>query len=70
MDRWTASAKDVPIDVWIESIPFRETRGYVQNVLAFSQVYAGQLSLATPTLHPGELLVQSRAALQAGNAGP
>lgn len=26
--------------IWIESIPFNETRGYVKSVLAYSQIYA------------------------------
>jgi soluble lytic murein transglycosylase len=30
-------------DVWIETIPFNETRGYVKNVLAFSAVYEHRL---------------------------
>jgi soluble lytic murein transglycosylase len=30
----------LPYDVWIETIPFQETRGYVQNVLSFSVIYA------------------------------
>jgi len=29
----------LPYDVWIETIPFRETRWYVQNVLSFSVIY-------------------------------
>ncbi len=33
----------LPFDVWIETIPFRETRGYVQNVLSFSVIYAYRL---------------------------
>lgn len=33
----------LPYDVWIETIPFRETRGYVQNVLSFSVIYAYRL---------------------------
>lgn len=33
----------VPLDVWIEIIPFAETRTYVQNVLAFSVIYAYRL---------------------------
>ena len=28
-----------PMDVWIETIPFNETRSYVKNVLAFMMVY-------------------------------
>lgn len=30
----------LPYDIWIETIPFQETRGYVQNVLSFSVIYA------------------------------
>lgn len=29
----------LPLDMWIETIPFAETRGYVQNVLAYSVIY-------------------------------
>ncbi len=29
----------LPFDVWIETIPFKETRNYVQNVLAYSVIY-------------------------------
>lgn len=33
----------LPFDAWIEAIPFLETRNYVQNVLAFSAIYAHRL---------------------------
>jgi soluble lytic murein transglycosylase len=33
------SATPLPLDIWIETIPFTETRNYVQNVLAFSVIY-------------------------------
>jgi len=33
----------LPFDAWIEAIPFQETRNYVQNVLAFSAIYAHRL---------------------------
>ncbi|WP_347329592.1 transglycosylase SLT domain-containing protein [Marinimicrobium locisalis] len=32
--------QNLPYDVWIETIPFRETRGYVQNVLSYSVIYS------------------------------
>lgn len=32
--------KRLPYDVWIETIPYRETRNYVQNVLAYTVIYA------------------------------
>ncbi|AFU97453.1 transglycosylase SLT domain-containing protein [Simiduia agarivorans] len=41
VDRWLADGRDqLPADVWIETIPFTETRGYVQNVMVFSVIYA------------------------------
>lgn len=33
------SEAPVPLDIWIETIPFAETRNYVQNVLAYSVIY-------------------------------
>ncbi|MDZ7923517.1 MAG: transglycosylase SLT domain-containing protein [Marinagarivorans sp.] len=32
-------AKEKPADVWVETIPFKETRQYVQNVLTYSVIY-------------------------------
>lgn len=32
--------KQLPYDVWIETIPYSETRRYVQNVLAYTVIYA------------------------------
>jgi len=44
VNKWIKrSAQDIPFDIWIETIPFKETRGYVQNVLAFSVIYAYRL---------------------------
>jgi soluble lytic murein transglycosylase len=38
----------VPYDVWIETIPYRETRGYVQNVLSYSVIYGYRLGQRQP----------------------
>lgn len=38
-----AQTNERPFDVWIETIPFRETRHYVQNVLAYSVIYGYRL---------------------------
>ncbi len=44
VEKWIKRAPlELPFDVWIETIPFKETRGYVQNVLAFSVIYAYRL---------------------------
>jgi soluble lytic murein transglycosylase len=37
----------LPYDVWIETIPYKETRGYVQNVLSYSVIYAYRLGEET-----------------------
>jgi len=37
--RWLQQRGDLPLDIWIETIPFKETRRYVQNVLAFRVIY-------------------------------
>lgn len=39
--------KERPVDVWIETIPFRETRFYVQNILCFSVIYGYRLGVPT-----------------------
>lgn len=44
VNRWLSEAgKERPHDVWIETIPFYETRHYVQNVLCFSVIYGYRL---------------------------
>lgn len=54
VDRWIKDANNMPMDVWIERIPFRETRNYVKNVLAFRHVYGSKLNTPTPTLGVSE----------------
>ncbi|MEX0741097.1 MAG: transglycosylase SLT domain-containing protein [Pseudohongiella sp.] len=44
----------VPLDIWIETIPFLETRGYVQNVLAYSVIYGYRMGEPVPFLTPAE----------------
>ncbi len=36
--------KELPQDQWIETIPYRETRNYVKNVLAYTVIYQHHLS--------------------------
>ena len=50
----TASGGRLPFDAWIETIPFTETRNYVQNVLTFSAIYAHRLGTAERILSPRE----------------
>lgn len=44
----------LPADLWVEGIPFRETRTYTQRVLAYSIIYDQRLD------QPGGLLLQGR----------
>ncbi|MFM4860804.1 lytic transglycosylase [Aeromonas media] len=41
--RWREQSTNKPMDVWVESIPYRETRNYVQNVLSFDLIYQHKL---------------------------
>lgn len=46
--------KPLPMDIWIETIPFLETRGYVQNVLAYSVIYGVRMGQPAAFLTPAE----------------
>lgn len=43
VSRWLEKGSSLPLDIWIETIPFDETRTYVQNVLSFALIY-GELN--------------------------
>ncbi len=43
-------AENLPADIWIENLPYGETREYIKNVLAFSVVYGEKLQLTKPIL--------------------
>ncbi|GAA3538406.1 transglycosylase SLT domain-containing protein [Zobellella aerophila] len=53
---WLRESGSRPFDVWVESIPFRETRGYVQNVLAFAVIYQDILGQPKSLLRPVEVI--------------
>lgn len=40
---WIPDKGSMPMDVWIETIPYKETRNYVKAVLAYRQIYTAQL---------------------------
>ena len=40
---WLPDSRPVPADVWIETIPFKETRKYVTSVLFYSIIYQKRL---------------------------
>ncbi len=46
--QWLRGADHLAFDVWVESIPFDETRQYVQNVLSYSVIYGQKLNNPHP----------------------
>ena len=55
--RWLNDRGHLPLDIWIETIPYDETRRYVQNVLAFMVIYGSRVDSESPIqmLSPGEM---------------
>nr|MBF0681703.1 transglycosylase SLT domain-containing protein [Pseudomonas sp.] len=46
--QWMRDAQHLSFDVWVENIPFDETRQYVQNVLAYAVIYGQKLNAPQP----------------------
>ena len=62
--RWLEQRKALPIDIWIETIPFDETRNYVQNVLSYAVIYSDLLGAPRSLLaaHEQQALIPEIAA--------
>ncbi|MDR2878082.1 MAG: transglycosylase SLT domain-containing protein [Chromatiales bacterium] len=45
VERWLPVDQAMDADIWAETIPFRETRNYVQNIMYFSAVYEHRMGL-------------------------
>ena len=54
--RWSSGA--LPIDQWVDSLPFGETREYVQAVLAYTVIYRTRNGVATSLLSASERAAQ------------
>jgi len=54
--QWLRRTEDsaLPLDQWIETIPFAETRGYVQNVLAYTVIFGHRMDEPVSLLTPQE----------------
>ena len=48
---WLNNHKAAEIDIWIETLPWRETRNYLKNVMAFYAVYQYRMQ-KEPDLSP------------------
>jgi soluble lytic murein transglycosylase len=56
VNRWLKETDNqLPYDIWIEVIPFGETRKYVQNVLSYAVVYAYQTGAGSTLLTQVEI---------------
>jgi len=55
VDRWRNRAGEgVSVERWIETIPYRETRNYVQAVLSYNVVFRYLMGDTAPLLSPAE----------------
>lgn len=58
--QWLKNAEHLPFDVWVENIPFDETRQYVQNVLTYSVIYGQKLNAPQPLVEWHERYFESQ----------
>jgi len=42
VNRWLPK-QQLPADIWVELIPFKETRGYVERVFTYASIYDHRL---------------------------
>lgn len=59
--QWLPIYENTPADVWVENVPFTETRNYIQQVMAFTTIFSHQLgrdivplSKRMPDINPSE----------------
>ena len=43
VERWRPEDRTMPADLWIENVPFNETREYLRRVLAYTTIYEQRL---------------------------
>jgi len=48
--RWIPGNKLIEADLWAETIPFKETRNYIQNIMVFTPIYEQHLGRPLTTL--------------------
>jgi len=49
--QWLPKDRTLPADIWIETIPYKETRNYLRNILAYIAVYEKRLGQTHRPLH-------------------
>ncbi|WP_235602845.1 lytic transglycosylase domain-containing protein [Piscirickettsia litoralis] len=43
VNQWLPEKRAIAADLWIETIPYKETRHYIKNILAYTVVYNSRL---------------------------
>ena len=59
VDRWLPQAGHVDPRIWIENIPFNETRGYVKRVLAAEAIFHWRMTGTVRRLSDDMLMVSA-----------
>jgi len=60
VSRWLPTDHSVPASLWVERIPFRETRSYVRRVLAYATVFEWRLERPLTRLSERMPAIQQR----------
>jgi soluble lytic murein transglycosylase len=61
VERWQPAQRSVSADLWIENIPYRETREYVRRVIAYTAIYERRLGRKSVRLSERLMPIPSRA---------
>jgi len=48
--RWIPDGQVMSADLWVETVPFKETRGYLKRVLAYTVIYEQRLGFAPSSM--------------------
>ncbi len=61
VERWRPAERNVSADLWIENIPYRETREYVRRVITYTAIYEQRLGRKSVRLSERLVPIPSRA---------
>jgi soluble lytic murein transglycosylase len=61
VERWQPAEQNVSADLWIENIPYRETREYVRRVIAYTTIYERRLGRKSVRVSERLMPIPSRA---------
>jgi len=59
VNKWIAKSNCIEPDIWIEKIPFNETRKYVRRVLFYASIYDWRLQREVEPLHQRMAVINS-----------